>query len=255
MNGLTEKLYRALCALPQAEVSSQGARFIREIHLRAPEIYAEESPAVRTGRMDVEGLGSAERIAFDNAFRFAERHCRPGSRDETAAEFACLAAPAFAATALAQARGADSGILFHAVGLGMEAYTRLARSLEKGARAKGFDARVISAGLAAIAACAFVERLSPHQAAQAMGLGSSAVTGNGAGYLPLQIATAARDGIAMILLVACGFRGPPDPLACRWGVYEVFADAADIDSLAVDSHRMRVVEDCAFLGSQHRVPY
>jgi 2-methylcitrate dehydratase PrpD len=91
---------------------------------------------------------------------------------------------------------------------------------------------VISATLAALAASAAIERLPADKAAQALGLGASAITASTVGYLPLQIATAARDGIVMALLMSCGFRGPPDALACRWGVYDVFGQAADVASLS-----------------------
>lgn len=242
MNGLTEKLYRTLSALPQAEVSAQGAWLVHEIWSRTPPVppgKLSRRGAVSEGRLvardPLTGALPVETAAFNNAFRFAEAHCPSESPGDAAADLACLAPAAFAATALAEARGMECRSLFHAVGLGAEAYVRLTGSLESGTKSRGFDARVISGALAAIVACAAIEKLPADKAAQALGLGSSALTGSAIGYLPLQLATAARDGIVMVLLMTCGFRGPPDPLACRWGVYDVFADAQDIGSLDVDS--------------------
>ena len=250
MNSLTENLYCSLSALPAGVVSAQGARLVHEIWTRAQKSRAGKAsgPDVRAnGRLVatdlVSGLLPVETAAFNNALRYAEQQLKAGAQSSAAAEQVCCAAPVFAATALAEARGADCASLFHAVGLGVEAYSRLAGSLADGTRKKGFDAHVIAATLAAIVACASIEKLLPDKAAQALGLGSSAVTGVMHGHLPLQAATAARDGIVMVLLMACEFRGPPDPIACRWGVYETFGDPKDVGTLDVASRNTKAADD------------
>lgn len=236
MSSVTETLYRSLSTLPQAQVTAKGAQLVQEF---CPEASKTTRTTMRSsqGRLiATDGAGGfrpVETAAFGNAFRFAEQRFKPGIQDDATVELACLSASVSAAAALAEARDVELETLFRAVGLGAEAYATLAASLSKSARPRGFDARVISAALAAIVACASIEKLTADQAAQALGLGSSAVTGNTVGYLPLQVAIAARDGILMALLVSCGFRGPPDPLACRWGVFEVFADPNDIESVAI----------------------
>lgn len=244
MSESTAGLYRSLCVLPAGELSSLGARLVETVWSRAAAGAGAQQAARPTSSAGalvatdlVSGAAPVEQAAFRNALRFAEQQSSRGG-----AEQACAAAPVFAATALAEARKADFGTLFHAVGLGTEAYSRLAASLAHGTQRKAFDARVIAATLASIAACAYIEKLTPEQAAQALGLGSSAVTSMAQGNLPLQVATAARDGIVMALLMRCGFRGPPDPLACRWGVYDTFGDAADVSTLDVTAARMRAGE-------------
>lgn len=242
MSGLTEKLLCSFSALPQGQVSAQGARLLHEVWSRAPKSAARKSfqhgpgGAGELAATDaVSGTLPVETAVFYNALRFAERHNEWVSQGAVTTHLPFLGVPVFAATALAEARGVECGCLFRAVGLGMEAYARLTCSLASGATSNGFDARVISAALAAIVACASVENLPSDKAAQAIGLGSSAVTGNATGCVPLQLATAARDGIVMVLLMSCDFRGPPDALACRWGVHEVFAGSKDIVSLDIDS--------------------
>jgi hypothetical protein len=242
MNSLTENLYCTLSVVPTDAVSAHGARLVHEIWTRA-----RKGRASKTSRLDVSangrlvatdlasGLLPVETAAFNNALRYAGQQLSAAEQSSAAAEQVCCAAPVFAAMALAEARGADCASLFHAVGLGVEAYFRLAGSLADGTRKKGFDAHVIAATLAAIVGCASIEKLPPDKAAQALGLGSSAVTAVTHGYLPLQAATAARDGIVMALLMACEFRGPPDPIACRWGVYETFGDLKDVGTLDVAS--------------------
>lgn len=237
MSRLTQDLYRSLCALPAGEVSSLGACLVREVWSRAGKDTTRERAApASAGQLVATDLAAGrvpvETAAFNNALRFAEQQSKSAAADG-AVEPACAAAPVFAATALSEARKADFATLFHAAGLGIEAYTRLAASLARGTQRKAFDGRVIAATLASIVACAYIEKLTPEQAAQALGLGSSAVTAMAQGYLPLQAATAARDGIVMVLLMRCDFRGPPDPLACRWGVYDAFGDVADVSTLEV----------------------
>ncbi|MGE5522641.1 MAG: MmgE/PrpD family protein [Rhodospirillaceae bacterium] len=260
MTSSTEALYATLCALPERPLRAQGARLVQEVWSRLPKggsTFAGSSrgSAGRLAAMDAsEGLLAVETAAFSNAFRYAGLLCETGSPAHSAAKRACVGAAVFAASALAEARGLECGTLFHAVGVAIEAYARLAEELCSGARSRGFDAGVISTTLAAIIACAVIEKLQPDKAAQALGLGSSAVTASAVGYLPLQIATAARDGVVMALLMSCGFRGPPDALACRWGIHEVFTDgnATDVAARGAKPRNAEVAGDvlCLF-GEAH----
>jgi hypothetical protein len=245
MNSLTERLCHALSAIPEEEVSAQGARLMHHVWSRFPKGVQHDCPSVSapapsglTATGFPAGKLPVETAAFNNAFRFATECCAfQPSQKGIRAERACLFIPVFSATALAEARATHCQRLFYAIGLGIEAHGRLVGSLASSARRKGFDPEVLAATFAAIVACAAVERLPPDKVAQALGLGCSAITAVTAGYLPLQAAMAARDGIAMVLLVTCGFRAPPDALACRWGVYEAFADPKDASSLDLGSHR------------------
>jgi len=256
MNGLTENLYRTLSALPQEDVSAQGESLVDAVWAQARRCLAGKAsgPGVSAGGRLVAtdlagGLIPVESAAFNNTLRYAGLQVTTESAS-AAAQRVCCAVPVFAAMALAEARGADCARLFRAAGLGVEAYTRLAGSLADGTRKKGFDAHVIAATLGAIVACAFIEQLPSGKAAQALGLGSSSVTGVMHGYLPLQAATAARDGIVMALLMTCEFRGPPDPIACRWGVYETFGDLQDVGTLDVASSTMKSTGDVRQLSGK-----
>ncbi len=238
MSNVTENLYRALCTMPRAEVSAQGARLVYRIWSRLREAkrgglpLAHPLPQGRLLARDcMNGMAAAETAAFNNAFRFAAECCAAGARTGGPLQQAYWAIPVFSASALAEARGANCESLSRAAGLGIEAYSRLVDSLDAPCAAKGFDARVIAATLAAIVACGEIENMEPGNVAQALGLGSSAVTAMSGGYLPVQAAMAAKDGIVMVLLVKSGFRGPPDPLACRWGIYDTFAGEKETNSL------------------------
>jgi hypothetical protein len=224
MSGVTQSLYATLCSLREAEVEAQGERLTRAIWSRLPRSAA---PAAAP-------TGDAETAAFDNALRFAREECE---RDEDA-ELPFLAVPVFAATALAHARELDCSRLFVATGTGIEGYARIVAGLGEATAARGFDARVIAATLAAVVACARIEELPAGKAAEAIGLASSAITGHRAGDLPLQLAIAARDGIVMARLMSCGFRGPPDALACQWGVLDVFGDRSRASAIDVRSSEM-----------------
>lgn len=243
MNGLTERLCHSLLAIPEEDAIEHGARFIERAWSRfgksARDAFRSASAASPQGLTATDVCGTqlaVDSAAFNNAFGFASNECRhERSREAVSPERICWAAPVFAATALAEARRQTYRRLCHAVGLGMEAYGRLAASLGSSSARRNFEPHVLAAPLAAIVACGAVEDLPPVKIARALGLGCSALTGVTSGYLPLQIAMAARDGIVMILLVDCEFGAPPDVLACRWGVYETFADAADMNSLRCDS--------------------
>lgn len=246
MNSLTERLCHSLSAIPEQEVSAQGARLIHHVWSRFPKGARDDFPDVSASAptgLTATGFSArnlpVETAAFNNAFRFAMEHCADGpSRNGIKVERVCWSVPVFSATALAEARGSDCQGLSYAVGLGIEAYTRLVASLAASTTRKGFDPHVLAATFAAIVACGTIEGLPPDKVAQALGLGSSAITAVTTGYLPVQAAMAARDGILMVLLVTCGFRAPPDALACRWGIYETFADPSDMSSLDLGSHRV-----------------
>lgn len=244
MTGVTERLYASLCGLPRNDVAAQGAQLVHEVWSRAPGTRGGKTVTIEPGAHGhllatdrLKGAVPVEVAAFNNTYRFVEDRCGTGFPEGEGADLLCLVPSVFAATALAEACSCECASLFHAVGLGMEAYVRLGHGLANGAGPRSFDARIIAASLAAIVACSAVGMLATDQAAQALGLGSSAVTGSTAGHAPLQLATAAGDAVAMVLLVSCGLRGPLDPLACRWGVYDVFANAADINALVLDSRR------------------
>ena len=245
MNSLTEQLCHSLSAIPEQEVSVQGARLIHHVWSHFPRAAQDDFSSVSApAPTGLTATGTfarnlpVETAAFNNAFRFATEHCAgKSSQKRVAVEQICWSVPVFSATALAEARGLNCQGLCYAVGLGIEAYSRLVASLASSTTQKGFEPHVLAATFAAIVACGTVEGLPPNKVAQALGLGGSAITAVTAGYLPVQAAMAARDGIVMVLLVTCGFRAPPDALACRWGIYETFADPTDISSLDLGSHR------------------
>jgi 2-methylcitrate dehydratase PrpD len=246
MNDLTERLCSTLLALPKEQVTVQGARLVHQVWSHFPKNANRrlfDANARASGALVATAFRErkvpVENAAFNNAFRFAEQCTDLLLQQRNANELTCLAVPVFSATALAEARGRDCNLLCYAVGLGMEAHSRVRVSLAESAGRRGINADLLAATLAAIIACGKIENLSSQQVARALGLGSSAITAVSSGYLPLQAATAARDGIVMVLLVGAGFIGPPDPLACRWGVYETFANAEDARSLDLDSRNVR----------------
>ncbi len=244
MKNLTESLCSTLAGLPREQALAQGSRLVGQVWSYFPQAGS-RCPA----RPNVAAPGALvatafprrklplEMAAFTNAFQFAEHYAVKGS------EWCCMAVPVFSATALAEGRGDNCEALSYAVGLGMEAYSRLRESLGSFTDQKNIDRNLLAATLAAIVACGSIDRLPPQKLAQALGLGSSAITAVPSGYLPLQAATAARDGIAMVKLICAGFVGPPDPLACRWGVFEVFADARCAHSLDLSLHSTRARDD------------
>jgi 2-methylcitrate dehydratase PrpD len=243
MKNLTESLCSVLTSLPRERVTANGARLVRQVWSQFPKTGNRSLPNVKTAAGSLRatafpsGMLPIEAAAFNNAFLFAEHWAGKGS------EWCSLAAPVFSATALAEGRGTTCEVLSYAVGLGVEAHSRVRRSLGTSAERKSVDCSALAATLGAIVACGTIERLPPQELSQALGLGSSAITAVASGYSPLQAATAARDGIVMVGLMCAGFIGPPDPLACRWGVYEVFADSACAQALDVDPQSDRAGED------------
>ncbi len=238
MRGLTERLGLTLSVIPEQEVWAHGAQLVQHVWSRFPKETRDDF--TKADETSFAGLAASdgparhrpvETAAFNNAFRFAVAECRQEfSKKRVSRERVCLAVPVLAATALAEARGMSYRDLCYAAGVGMEVHGRLVASLAASTTRKGFDPHLLAAVVAAIAACGTIEKLPPDKLAHAIGLGCSAITAVTTGYFPLQAALAAKDGIAMVLLVACAFGAPPDALACRWGIYETFADPADMSA-------------------------
>ena len=244
-SGLTERFCASLFAIPQAELAGDGARLFEAVWSRFPGAVESNATASVEAAAPVPAAtdrsGSqhrAETAAFNNAFQFARAQYTDGLREkDISRQIVGVSIPVFSATAFAEARGNTYGELCAAIGWGMEAYQRLFRSLAATAARKGFSTHVVAGLLSGIVACGAMARLRSEQVARAIGLGCSAITAMARGYLPIQAAMATRDGTVMVTLVSCGFGAPPDVLACRWGIYETFAAAADIAALDLSTHR------------------
>jgi 2-methylcitrate dehydratase PrpD len=241
MSNLTERLCLSLAELPRAEVSRRGALLARHVWSEFERQLPDDAGAAHIKPAPAAGLlaatahdgnqTSVETAAFENTLRFASGL---DLSDPSAAELASWSVLVFGATALAEAGGASCAQLDYALGLGIETAFRLIESAGPASRPFGFSWQMVAATLGATVAIGTIEGLTAEKLTLALGLSGSTITAACGGNLPVQAAMAAQDSVAMVLLIASGFKAPPDVLACRWGVCDAFAGSRSIDPSKLD---------------------
>jgi 2-methylcitrate dehydratase PrpD len=201
---------------------------------RARETVAHEA-ALRNWAVPGEALllksgrrASAEGAAFANA---ALMHAR--SQDDThAGSTSHPGSPVMAAAlALGEASGASGAEVLRAIVLGYEALGRIGRDFDHLATARGYRAAALFGVFGAAAAAGCLLGLSAAQTAHALGLathlagGTAQVWTEGSAEGPLQLAFAARNGIAAARLAQAGATAARLALEGPSGLFRTLAGA------------------------------
>jgi 2-methylcitrate dehydratase PrpD len=172
---------------------------------------------------------SAEGAAFANAALMNVR-----SQDDThAASTSHPGSPTMAAAmAVAESGGASGEDFLAAVILGYETLCRIGRDFDDRFTGRGFRAAALLGGFGAAAAAARLMRLSALQTAHALGLqanlsgGLAQVWREGSAEGNMQLAFAARNGIAAARAAACGATAAIFALEGEAGFFNAFGGAA-----------------------------
>lgn len=136
--------------------------------------------------------------------------------------------------ALAVAGPSTGGRAFlDAVAAGYEAMIAIATAAHPAVRHAGYHPTGVVGVFGATIAAAHILRLSPAQAAQALGIAASgaaglfAFTAGGADVKALHAGHAAREGVLSACFAAQGISGPPDILTAHDGFAQVFCRTDD----------------------------
>jgi 2-methylcitrate dehydratase PrpD len=180
---------------------------------------------------------SAEGAAFANAALMNAR-----SQDAThAGSTSHPGSPTLAAAmAVAEAHTSTGSEFLVATILGVEVLCRIGRDFDHLIAARSFRPAAVLAGFGAIAATARLTRLTAEQTAHALGLGANLAGGlsqvwlEGSAEAPLQLAFAARNGIAIARAAACGARAAVHAFEGEAGFYRAFAGASSQPFEALD---------------------
>jgi len=169
---------------------------------------------------------NAEGAAFANAALMNAR-----SQDDThAGSTSHPGSPTMAAAlAVAEAHGNSGAECLVAIVLGYEVLCRVGRDFDHRITDRGFRAAAVLGSFGAIAATARLLRLGADECAHALGLGANLAGGlsqvwrEGSAEAPLQLAFAARNGIAAACAAACGARAAVHALEGPSGFFRAFA--------------------------------
>jgi len=203
-------------------------RALAERHWRAP---AEASLICNGVRVSAEGA------AFANAALMSAR-----SQDDThAGSTSHPGSPTIAAAlAIAEAHNHTGADFLAATILGYEVLCRIGRDFDRLITQRGFRAAAVLGGFGAIAATARLLRLTAEETSHALGLGANLAGGlsqvwhEGSGEAPLQLAFAARNGIAAARAAACGAHAAVHAFEGEAGFFQAFAGASSEPREALD---------------------
>jgi 2-methylcitrate dehydratase PrpD len=139
--------------------------------------------------------------------------------------------------AIAEQQGSSGAEFMAAFVAGYETACRIGKLVEPAHYANGFHATATIGSLGAAVACAHLMRLSPEQAAHAVGLAATQAAGLKAMFgsmaKPLHAGLASRAGLQSVLLARKGLTSRTDILECAQGFAQVHgADFHLTDALA-----------------------
>ena len=135
--------------------------------------------------------------------------------------------------AVAESQNATPAEFVAAFIVGCEVTARIGRSSPRISNGGGWQAAGVIGGISAAAACAKLMKLPVEQAANAIGIAASLVSGLPVNYgtmtKPLHVGNAARSGVLAATLASRGFTSSPEVFEGNNGYYGSFARALKTD--------------------------